>query len=76
MKNLSYCLIILISALLVAPCSLSAKAKKENKPEKVKQEKMATLYKNARTALKNQGGQDAARAALLRVLARPELKNK
>ena len=76
MKNLSYCLIILISALLVAPCSLSAKAKKENKPEKVKQEKMATLYKNARTALKNQGGQDAARDALLGALARPELKNK
>ena len=76
MKKLSYCLIILISAFLVAPSSLSAKAKKEKKPEKPKQEKMATLYKNARTALKNQGGQDAARDALLGALARPELKNK
>ena len=37
---------------------------------------MATLYKNARNAMKNQGGQDAARDALLGALSRPELSNK
>ena len=62
--------------LLLVPCSVSAKAKKEKKAEKPKQEKMATLYKNARNALKNQSGQDAARDALLGALGRPELKNK
>lgn len=48
--------------LLLAPCSVSAKEKKEKKP---KQEKLVTLQKNARTALKNHSGQDAARDALL-----------
>ena len=52
----------------------SAKKPKQEKPPK--QEKLATLYKNARTAMKNRGGQDAARDALLGALARPELKNK
>ena len=51
-------------------------AKKEKKADKPKQEKMATLYKNARNAMKNQGGQDAARDALLGALSRPELSNK
>ena len=59
---------------LLIPCSSSI-AKKQKKPEKPKQERMATLYKNARTALKNQGGQDAARDALLGAVNRPELKN-
>ena len=58
--------------LLFTPCSHSAKKQKADKP---KQEKLTTLYKNARTALKNQSGQDAARDALMGALARPELKN-
>ena len=60
--------------LLLAPCYVSAK--KEKKAEKPKQEKMATLYKNARNAIKNLNGQDAARNALIGALARPELSNK
>ena len=65
--------LLLILLLLLAPCSLSAKKKKSDQP---KQEKLATLHKNARMAIKNQSGQDAALGALLGALSRPELKNK
>lgn len=68
-----FCL-CLFSFLFFSPCSVTAK--KQKKAEKPKQEKMATLYKNARNALKNQSGQDAARDALLGALSRPELKNR
>jgi len=64
---------LLLSLLLLAPCSISPKEKKENKP---KQEKLATLYKNAKAALKDQSGQDAALKALLGAVGRPELNNK
>ena len=37
---------------------------------------VSTLYKNAKTALKNQSGQDAARDALLGAVNRTELNNK
>lgn len=57
-------------------CSLSLSAAKQKKEQKPKQEKLSTLHKNARTALKNRNGQDGARNALLGALARPELKNK
>ena len=66
-------------ALLLAfmmPAFLSVNSAKQKKADKPKQEKMATLYKNARNALKNQSGQDAARDALLGALARPALKNR
>lgn len=59
--------------LLLVPCSLSAKQKQPKKP---KQERLATLQKNARMALKNQSGQEAALGGLLGALNRPELKNK
>ena len=59
--------------LLFAPCSVSAKEKKEKKP---KQEKLITLQKNARQALKNRSGQDAARDALLGALANLDMGNK
>ena len=62
--------------LLLTPCYVSAKNNKEKKAEKPKQEKLATLYKNARNAIKNLSGQDAARNALIGALARPELNNK
>ena len=62
--------------LLLTPCYVSAKNNKEKKAEKPKQEKLATLYKNARNAVKNLSGQDAARNALIGALARPELNNK
>ena len=67
MRNL---LLFLLLLLPLAPCSLSAK---EKKPKEVK---ISTLYKNAKTALKNQSGQDAARSALLGAVGRPELNNK
>ena len=57
---------------LLAPCSLHSKEKKAKQP---KQERLATLQKNARMALKNHSGQDAALGALLGALSRPELKN-
>ena len=62
--------------LLLTPCFVSAKNNKEKKAEKPKQEKLATLYKNARNAVKNLSGQDAARNALIAAVARPELNNK
>ena len=65
--------LLILSLLLLAPCSGFSKEKKEKKP---KQERLATLYKNARMALKNQGGQEAALGALLGALSRPELNNK
>ena len=65
----------LLLIFLLAPCSSFAKKQKKEKEEKPKLEKMATLYKNARNALKNQSGQDAARDALLGALSR-DLSNK
>ena len=55
---------------LLLPCSSYSKEKKEKKPEKV-----STLFKNARTALKNGSGQDAARNALLGSLSNPGMNN-
>ena len=63
--------ILLLCLLLLAPCC--SLCSKEKQP---KQEKLSTLYKNAKTALKNQNGQDAARSALLGAVSRPELNNK
>ena len=60
---------ILLLFLLLTPCTSFSKEKKP------KQEKLSTLLKNAKTALKNQSGQDAARNALLGALNRPELNN-
>ena len=65
--------LLFIILLLLAPCTSYSKEKKEKAP---KQEKLSTLQKNAKTALKNQSGQDAARNALLGALNRPELNNK
>ena len=61
---------LLFLSLLLAPCTFYAK---EKKPKVVK---IGTLYKNAKTALKNQSGQDAARDALLGAVNRTELNNK
>jgi len=61
------------SLLLLVPCTLSSKEKQAKKP---KLERLSTLHKNAKTALKNQNGQDAARNALLGALSRPGLKDK
>jgi len=65
----------LLLLLLFVPCSLSSKEKQTKKPKQPKQERLATLYKNARMALKNQSGQEAALGAMLGALKRPELKN-
>jgi hypothetical protein len=59
--------------LFITPCSLFTK---EKKPKQPKQERLSTINKNARTAIKNQSGQDAALAALLGALNRPELSNR
>ena len=64
---------MLLSFMFIAFLTPSSAKKKTEKP---KQERLGTLYKNAKTALKNKGGQDAARNALLSALSRPELKNK
>lgn len=64
---------LLLSFMFIAFLMPSSAKKKAEKP---KQERLSTLYKNAKTALKNKGGQDAARNALLGALNRPELKNK
>lgn len=66
MKTRLFLMIMLLPALL----SVQAADKKQPKPEKV-----STLMKNARQALKSNSNQDAARNALLGVLSRPELKN-
>ena len=68
------CLTLLLASLSL--CFFLPASAKKAKQEKPKQERMATLFKNARTALKNQNGQDAARDALLGALARPEMKNR
>ena len=47
---------------------------KEKQPKKPKQEKLSTLEKNAKTAIKEQKNQEAAKNALLGALTRPELK--
>lgn len=65
--------VLLLSFMFIAFFMPSSAKKKTEKP---KQERLGTLYKNAKTALKNKGGQDAARNALLSALSRPELKNK
>ena len=64
---------MLLSFMFTAFLTPSSAKKKTEKP---KQERLGTLYKNAKTALKNKGGQDAARNALLGALSRPKLKNK
>ena len=48
----------------------------EKKPKQPKPEKLSVLWKNAKTALKNQANQDAARNALLGAVNREGLKNK
>ena len=65
--------VLFLSFMFIAFLTPSSAKKKTEKP---KQERLGTLYKNAKTALKNKGGQDAARNALLGALSRPELKNK
>lgn len=65
--------ILLLCLLLLAPCCSLYSKEKEKQP---KQEKLSTLYKNAKAALKTQNGQDAARGALLGAVSRPELNNK
>lgn len=67
-------LAFLLLFLLLAACPVSAKKSKEEK--KPKKERLYTLFKNARTALKNYSGQDAPRDALLGALARPDLSNR
>ena len=68
-----YAAFILLSLFLL-PCSSSlAKEKQAKKP---KLERLSTLQKNAKTAIKDQKNQDAARNALLGALSRPDLKNK
>lgn len=72
---------VIVCSLLSVVCCLTLNAelklfRHKAKTEKVKQEKMTTLYKNAKTALKNQSGQDAARDALIGALSRPALKDK
>lgn len=61
---------LLVLLLFLAPCSLYPKDKQP------KQERLSTLHKNAKTAIKNQSGQDAALKALLGALSRPNLKNR
>lgn len=62
--------------ILLLPAFLTASPAKQKKADKPKQEKLATLYKNARTAIKNKNGQDGALNALLTATSRPELKSK
>lgn len=72
LKLEAVCVLLLLFFLLLTPVSGFSKEQKQKKP---KQEKLATLQKNAKLALKNQSGQDAARTALLGALKRSELKN-
>lgn len=69
----SFTALLLVISFSFVPSFLLAKEKQVKKP---KQEKLSTLKKNARTAIKNGNNQDAARNALLGALNRPELKNK
>ena len=66
-------ILFLLLLLLAVPGTGLSKEKKEKKP---KIEKLSTLQKNARMALKNQSGQEGARTALMGALSRPELKNR
>ena len=66
---------MLLLLLLFPLCTLPSQAKQPKQPKQPKQEKLSTLNKNARMALKNQSGQEAALGALLNALNRPELKN-
>lgn len=61
--------VLLLLLLLYAPHTTC-------KTKQPKQEKLSTLNKNARMALKNQSGQEAAQGALLGALSRPELKDR
>ena len=72
MKKLTYMLLLLLCPLFCIP-SWAADKKAEKKPKEVK---LATLFKNASTAIKNKGGQDAARDQLLAALAREDLRNR
>ena len=65
--------LLLLFLLLPAFPSVDAAEKKQKQP---KQEKLSVLRKNAKTALKNQANQDAARNALLGAIGREELKNR
>lgn len=65
--------LLLLFLLLPAFLSVDAAEKKQKQP---KQEKLSVLRKNAKTALKNQANQDAARNALLGAIGREELKNR
>ena len=65
--------LLLLFVLLPAFLNVNAAEKKQKQP---KQEKLSVLRKNAKTALKNQANQDAARNALLGALGREELKNR
>lgn len=60
--------LLIICLLAASQAPVSAKGKQP------KQDKLSTLLKNAKTAIKNQNGQDAARNALLGAVNRPELK--
>ncbi|MBR6032016.1 MAG: hypothetical protein IKP36_08675 [Bacteroidaceae bacterium] len=64
---------LVLLCLLLVSYPTFAKEKKEKKP---KLEKLSTLLKNAKTAIKEQKDQDAARKALLEALSRPDLKTK
>lgn len=67
-------LFLLLLFLLLPVClELGAAEKKQKQP---KPEKLSTLRKNAKTALKNQANQDAARDALLGALTREGLKDR
>ena len=66
---------MLLLLLLFSLSTLPSQAKQPKQPKQPKQEKLSTLNKNARMALKNQSGQEAALGALLNALNRPELKN-
>ena len=65
--------LLLLFLLLPAFLSVDAAEKKQKQP---KQEKLSVLRKNAKTALKNQANQDAARNALLGAVNREGLKNR
>ena len=58
------------------PAFLTLSSAKKAQADKPKQEKLSTLFKNARNAVKNMKNQDGARDALLGALSRPELRNK
>lgn len=75
MKKLMFFVLVLCSVACMAQKNQkgSKKAQTEQKQPEVK---LRTLYKNAKTALKNVNGQDAAKQALIGALGRPDLSNK